>query len=79
MLLPIVGIYILGIPVGSQGHEINAIFVRFLSVFVHLQLAHPVRPSCSEQPERDYGDFLLTADKEKHKVIIWIVIPVVSL
>lgn len=60
MLLPIVGIYNLGILVRFQGHEINANFVRFRSVFVRLQ----VMPLCSEQHEGEDGDFLLTADKE---------------
>jgi hypothetical protein len=36
VLLPIVGIYNLGIPIKLQGHEIN---VKFRSVFVQLQRA----------------------------------------
>jgi hypothetical protein len=63
MLLPILGIYNLGIT-GCRGMKLMSNFVRFRSVFIQLHRAHPFKPSCSEQRERDDGNLLLTADKE---------------
>jgi len=48
-------------------------FVRFPSMFVQLQRAHAIMPSCSEQHEMDDGNLLLTAYKENTRCFcLWL-------